>query len=291
LRAIVIGTDGLIGGALAGALWARGDSVVGTTRRDKGAGPNALFLDLADPLESGAALPEAEVCFLCAAMTNFADCRARPDLARMIDALVPAKIAAGLAGAGVRTILLSTSAVLDCKEPRMSAERARASASLYGRFKAEAEEAVLRHGELGAVVRLTKVLTPDMRLMRDWIATLREGREITAIRDLRIAPLTLRHVVGALIAVADAGAGGIWQISGASDMAYDGVARYLATRLGLSTSLVRSITAAERGLPAEDVTAYTSLDCSRLCAATGFVPPEPEAVIDEVFGHMLRPDV
>ncbi|MGO9719801.1 MAG: sugar nucleotide-binding protein [Methylocella sp.] len=289
MRAIVIGTDGLIGSALAKALRARGDSVVGTTRRDKGAAPNDLFLDLADPSESGALLPEADVCFLCAAMTNFADCRARPDLARMTDVLTPAKIAARLAGTGVRTILLSTSAVLDCKEPGMSAERARAPASLYGRFKAEAEEAVLKHGELGAVVRLTKVLTPDMRLMGDWIATLRAGREIAAIRDLRIAPLTLRHVVSALVAVADAGAGGIWQISGASDIAYDGVARYLATRLGLSTSLVRSITAAERGLPAEDVTAYTSLDCARLRAAAGFVPPEPEAVIDEVFGHMLRP--
>jgi dTDP-4-dehydrorhamnose reductase len=290
LRAIVIGTDGLIGGALAEALRARGDAVVGTTRRDKGASPNALFLDLADPFESGAALPEAEVCFLCAAMTNFADCRARPDLARITDALVPAKIAARLAGAGVQTILLSTSAVLDCKEAGMRADRPRAPASLYGRFKAEAEEAVLRHGEFGTVVRLTKVLTPDMRLMGDWIATLRAGREITAIRDLSVAPLTIRHVVGALIAVADAGSGGIWQISGASDIAYDGIARYFATRLGLSTSLVRSITVAERGLPAEDVTAYTSLDCTRLCAVSGFVPPEPEAVIDEVFGHMLRPN-
>jgi dTDP-4-dehydrorhamnose reductase len=170
----------------------------------------------------------------------------------------------------------------------MSAERPRAPASHYGQFKAEAEEAVLRHGEFGAVVRLTKVLTPDMRLMGDWIATLRAGREVAAIRDLRIAPLTLRHVVGALIAVADARVGGIWQISGASDIAYDVIARYFATKLGLSASLVRSITAVERGLPAEDVTAYTSLDCSRMRAATGFVPPEPEAVIDEVFGHILR---
>jgi dTDP-4-dehydrorhamnose reductase len=289
LRVIVIGTDGLIGSALAGALRARGDAVVGTTRREKGTGPNELFLDLADPRESGAALPEAEVCFLCAAITNIADCRARPDLARMTDVLTPAKIAARLAGAGVRTILLSTSAVLDCKEPGMSAERPRAPASLYGQFKAEAEEAILKHGELGAVVRLTKVLTPDMRLMGDWIATLRAGREIAAIRDLTIAPLTMRHVVGALIAIADARAGGIWQISGASDIAYDGIARYLAIRLGLSASLVLSITAAEKGLPAEDVTAYTSLDCARLRAAAGFVPPEPETVIDEVFGQRLRP--
>lgn len=287
---IVIGTDGLIGGALAEALRERGDSVIGTTRRDKGAGPNELFLDLADPHESGAALPEAEVCFLCAAMSNFADCRAQPGLAQLTGVLTPAKIAARLASAGVRTILISTSAVLDCKEPGMRAERVRAPASLYGRFKAEAEEAVLRHGEYGAVVRLTKVLTPDMRLMGDWIAMLRAGREIAAICDHRIAPLTLRHVVGGLIALANTGSGGIWQISGARDIAYDGVAHYLAIRLGLSTSLVRSITAAERGLPPEDVTAYTSLDCSRLRAAIGFVPPEPEAVIDEVFGHMLRAD-
>ena len=62
----------------------------------------------------------------------------------MTDVLTPAKIAARLAGTGVRTILLSTSAVLDCKEPGMSAERPRAPASLYGQFKAEAEEAKAR---------------------------------------------------------------------------------------------------------------------------------------------------
>jgi dTDP-4-dehydrorhamnose reductase len=290
LRAIVIGTDGLIGGALSKALRARGDFVVDTTRRVKGRKPDQLILDLSDPYESGVALPDADVCFLCAAMSNFADCRTRPGLARMIDALTPAKIAARLASTGVRTILISTSAVLDCKEPSMRAERVRAPTSLYGRFKAEAEEAILRHGDYGAVVRLTKVLTPNMRLMGDWIAMLRAGHEIAAIRDHRIAPLTIQHVVGGLIAVANTGSGGIWQISGASDIAYDGVAHYLAISLGLSASRVRSITAAERGIPPEDVTAYTSLDCSRLCAATGFVPPEPEAVIDEVFGHMLRPD-
>jgi dTDP-4-dehydrorhamnose reductase len=119
LRAIVIGTDGLIGGALAQALRKHGDSVIGTTRLNKRTGPNQLFLDLADPRESGAALPEADVCFLFAAMTKFSDRRARPDLARMIDALIPAKIAARLAAAGVRTMLLSTSAVFDVAGSKM----------------------------------------------------------------------------------------------------------------------------------------------------------------------------
>ncbi len=138
-------------------------------------------------------------------------------------------------------------------------------------------------------MRLTKVLTPDMRLIGDWIVTLHAGRRFPRSVIYRIAPLTIRHVVGALIGLADTGSGGIWQISGASDIAYDGVAHYLAIRLGLPASLVRSITAAEKGISAEDVTAYTSLDCSRLRAATGFVPPEPEKVIDEVFGQRLRP--
>jgi len=106
LRAIVIGTDGLIGGALSKALRARGDFVVDTTRRVKGRKPDQLILDLSDPYESGVALPDADVCFLCAAMSNFADCRTRPGLARMIDALTPAKIAARLASTGVRTILI-----------------------------------------------------------------------------------------------------------------------------------------------------------------------------------------
>jgi NAD(P)-dependent dehydrogenase (short-subunit alcohol dehydrogenase family) len=81
LQVIVVGNYSLIGAALARALRARGDRVTSITRRPGLARRDNLVLDLADPGE-----PEADLYFFCAAMTSFAECRARSELAERVNA-------------------------------------------------------------------------------------------------------------------------------------------------------------------------------------------------------------
>lgn len=285
---LVIGVDGLIGRALAQALAARGDTVVGTSRRPSPGGAGApITLDLAASGAARTPLPPVDAAVICAAMARFADCREQPELARRVNVEAPVALAARLATSGARVVLLSTSAVFDCRTPHVTAEQPPSPRSAYGALKAEAEAKILALGARACVLRLTKVLTPDMPLFVNWIAGLRRGRAIEAFDDLTISPLRTQDVVAALLAVLSDRGGGIYQVSGAEDISYADAARHLARRLGVAPDLVGTTRAVDRGIPESEVTRYTSLDASRLAALTGWTPPPAEAVIDAVFGYLL----
>jgi dTDP-4-dehydrorhamnose reductase len=277
MRALVIGGDGLVGAALACGLRRCRYDVVTTTRRRDAAGE--IFLDLSAPDPDS--LPGADIVFLCAAMTRFTACRAAPRLAQQVNCDGPAAIAARLAAKGTRVVFLSTAAVFDGREPLMAADRATSGASVYGRCKAEAERRILALGSLAAVLRLTKLVTPHQALFQAWMAALKTGQPVEAFEDQRIAPLLPAHCVDALAAISARGAGGIYQISAAADVSYQDIARHLARRLGVDAGLVHPATAAERGIPAEEILPFTSLDVSRMSALSGFQPPPPLQVIDE----------
>lgn len=286
MRAIIIGVDSTIGRALCFSLIARGDRVTGTTRRQpSGAG---VYLDLTDERAGEADLPQADVAFFCAAVTRFADCRAQPEVALRVNVITPVALAARLVRSGTRVVLLSTSAVLDCAVPRMLPERPLAPSSSYGRYKAAAEDRFLALGAGAAVLRLSKVLTPESKLFSDWIAALCRGERIRAFADLRFSPIRVDDAVGALTAIADRRESGLFQVSGADDISYADAARHLASGLGVGPDLIDVCPALESGIPAEELTAYTSLDTQRLSALSAFVPPDPRTVLDEIFGRALR---
>jgi dTDP-4-dehydrorhamnose reductase len=286
--ALIVGVDSLIGAALADALIARGTGVVGTTRRARSGAPGSrMVLDLAAPDAGAAQLPRVDVAIVCAAMARFVDCREQPELARRVNVSAPAALAARLVANGTRVVLLSTSAVFDCRSPRVPADRPTSPATAYGALKAEAEAAILALGPHGCVLRLTKVITPAMPLFVAWIGALRKNERIEAFDDLRFSPIAVCDVLTALLAVLADGGGGIYQVSGAHDISYADAARHLARRSGVSPDLVRAVRAVDRGVPESEVTRYTSLDAVRLCRLTGWTPPPATDVLDAAFEHLL----
>ncbi|MGE4527385.1 MAG: sugar nucleotide-binding protein [Rhodospirillaceae bacterium] len=276
MRALIVGIDGTIGALLAQRLAGKGWSVAGTSRR---AGSRAIALDLAADDAAVMDLPAVDVAFFCAAMARFADCRERPELTHRVNVSTPVALATRLAAAGTRVVLLSTSAVFDGSRPFSPADRPVCPASAYGAQKAEAEAGFLALGARAAVLRLTKVIHPGFSLFAGWLDRLRRGEAIRAFTDLTVAPLLPEHVTDALEAVALDAGGGIYQVSGARDIPYFEAAAWLARHVGANATLVEAGTTAEAGLPAGEVLAFTSLDCARLTALSGFVPPEPEAVL------------
>ena len=276
MRALVIGGDSLVGRALSPALERRGHRVTPTTRRSPRDG--WLALDLAKTLPGS--LPECEVAFFCAAITGFAANRESPQLAERVNVTAPAELARELTKRGAKVVLLSTSAVLDCQAPRMRADRPYAPRGAYGRHKAAAECAFLALGAQASVLRLTKIMDRADSRLREWTAALREGKAVRAFDDHRFSPLAQEHVVEALIAVAEKGEGGIYQVSGRDDWSYADLARELARRADASPGLVQPCTATSAGIPPDEVTPYTSLDTSRLAALCGFVAPGAVEVLE-----------
>jgi dTDP-4-dehydrorhamnose reductase len=97
----------------------------------------------------------------------------------------------------------------------------------------------------------------------------------------------LAGIVAALFGVRSAASGDIFQFTGADDISYAAAARHLAARMRMSPARVAVELASARGIPAEEIARFTSLDSSRLQAITGRTPPEPFAVLDAVYGPAL----
>jgi dTDP-4-dehydrorhamnose reductase len=283
LRCLIVGADGTFGAALARSLRRAGREVIATTRRaDLAAADGAFYLDLADKLPS---MPETDIAIICAAMSRFEDCRRHPDLAHRVNVTAPLALARSLTQTGARVLLLSTSAVFDCRKPHISESERPMPRSAYGRLKAEAESRLLDLGSPVSVLRLTKVVRPNNGILSEWIRTLGEGKAVRAFDDHRFAPLTVAHVVDALVALVERGEGGIYHVSAAKDVSYADAARFLARQIGVPDRLVEPLRGVENGLSEDDLTPFTSLAMTRLSDLTGFVPPEPLEVLQAAYGR------
>jgi dTDP-4-dehydrorhamnose reductase len=284
VHCLVVGSDGLIGRAVSQRLFALGHQVTTTTRRGEQVRPGNIFLDLREIAPSLKGLPAADAAIICGAVTKFSECRQDPEAAWLINARAPIQLAHHLEKLGARSLLLSTSAVFDCLEPRMLADRPRKPRGLYGKFKAEAEEGILAVAG-GTVLRLTKVVTSRWGLINEWATRLSRGKPIQAVQDHSFSPIPLDDVLSSIATILESREGGIFQVSGAADMTYFAAAHLIARRLGRGENLVIGTSALEQGIPKDEVTRFTSLDVTRLAQLSGFVPPVPSDVMDRTFSQ------
>jgi dTDP-4-dehydrorhamnose reductase len=217
-------------------------------------------------------------------MARFDECRQFPELAHRVNVEAPLDLARSLTLAGARLIFLSTSAVFDCRTPYVDEEERPAPRSVYGRLKAEAEAALLGVGPQVSVLRLTKVLKPNSGIVSDWIRKLGEGRAIRAFDDHRFCPLRVEDVVRAVLALIERGEDGVYHVSGAADLSFADVAVFLARQIGADVSQVEAVHGSGNGINDDDLTPFTSLATGRLSRLTGFVPPQPFDVLQDVYG-------
>ena len=279
---LVIGADGLIGGALTRELKSQGATVHTTAKVAER--KSDITLDLADAALDRVALPRADVAVVCASFNGFAQCRRDPVKARQVNALAPEILTRRLRKDGTRVIYLSSSAVFDFQVPHIAASAPTCARTVYGAVKAEGEERVLAQGQGTSVIRFAKVLPADVPLFKSWQGALGEGKTVSAFSDLHFSPISLGFAIEAVLAIAQAEEDGIHQVSGASDISYAQAARHIAQRLGVPESRVQEDSALLHGIPAEEIATFTSMDMSRYTVLTNRTPPKPLDVLDMVFG-------
>jgi dTDP-4-dehydrorhamnose reductase len=284
VRALIVGLDSRIGSVLAATLRDRAIEVVGTSRRDSSNGK--ILFDLAQP--DLTVLPKADIVFICAAQTSQALCRTNTAESNRINIEAPVAIAKAFSTKSARIVFTSSSAVFDGSKPFRPADDACCPISVYGEQKAEAERQLLALGRAVAILRLTKTLSIDFPLFRDWIAELRAGRLVRAFEDLVIAPLPAAYVAEALLAVATSADGGIFQVSGTRDISYVEAARQIAAQLSVDPAQIAPARAQSAGVPPNEIPMHTTLDNSRVTALIGPAVPDPFEVINEIVAFSIR---
>ena len=189
---------------------------------------------------------------------------------------------APLIAIGAYVVLLSSTACIDFETPHVAADAPTRPRTFHGEIKADAEKMFLEGGAHGAVLRLTKVLTPDTGEVPAWIDSLRRRESITAFSDLHIAPISLEDATAAMLAVAKDRGASVYQMSGAKDVSYYEIALHLAKgevsgRPGRTPTRSRDRFASRR---------YCTLHVARQRAyrtSYGSPAPDPYDVIDSVY--------
>lgn len=283
---LLVGGDSEIAMATARVLGRSRQVVRATTRRAASASAARPLLDLAQPLHDWLPPEGTRVACVLAAIARLAACDADPAGSAHINVEQTVALIDRLTSRGIYVLFLSTNQVFDGETPCVPADAATCPVSEYGRQKAKTE-AALRDRVAGgapiAILRLSKVVSPDMALIRQWAHTLSQGRSIAAFADMPMAPVPVDVVAEAIAALLGDRVPGMFQLTGPRDVSYLQLGRHLAEWLGADPSLVEPTSALASGQPKGSTPRHTTLDSQRLREHYGVVVPDVWEVMAPLF--------
>jgi dTDP-4-dehydrorhamnose reductase len=282
---LLVGGDSEIATAAAGFLRQRGYPVAATTRRRANVAADRPFLDLTLPLDDWEPPADTRAACIFAAIARLHDCAGDPAGSSLVNVTATLAVLDRLVARNIPVLFLSTDKVFDGVRPNVAAETAPNPVSEYGRQKAAAEAAIRTGMAAGAplgILRLAKVVSPGMPLLRQWIRTIAAGEPVRAFSDMMMAPTPVAIVADAIERLIAEPTTGIFQLTGPRDVSYSEVACHLACRLGADPALVRSVSAYSAGLPPGSTACHTTLDSAALRERFGITVPDAWPVIDAV---------
>ncbi len=228
---LIVGVDSSVGQAVADAFRAEGSAVAATTRRATTAGAGRVLLDLADIPDGWKAPEGTSAACIAAAIARLADCEADPIGSARVNVTGAVELTRRLVRQGVYTLFLSTNQVFDGGTPLVAADAPLSPNSAYGRQKADTEMALRRMMADGApvgILRLSKVVPPEMKLFADWRDDLKAGRAVRAFVDMTLAPVPMALVVRAIGVMMRERLARVAQLTGDQDISYFDAARHVA---------------------------------------------------------------
>jgi dTDP-4-dehydrorhamnose reductase len=282
-KILIIGADSEIAGAATQHLAAHGHKVVATTRRPERVAAHRPCVDRKQHGEAWPIPDDITTACLCAAIARLADCARDPEASARVNVSGTIALADRLLAHGIPVLFLSTDKVFDGSRPNVPADAPPCPLSEYGRQKATAETALRERMATGApvaILRLAKVVSPGMDLLRQWLASLAAGKPIRAFHDMHMAPTPVALVAAAIESLLAGPVSGIFQLTGPRDVAYSEVAQHLARALGADQALIEMVSAIASGQPEGSTARHTTLDSSALRKHFGIAVPEASSVID-----------
>jgi dTDP-4-dehydrorhamnose reductase len=282
---LLIGGDSEIGVATVHELQALGRPVLATTRRTDNVSEQRPFLDLSQPLDQWEPPPGTQVACIFASVARMTACAADPAGSRFINVDQTLAAVDRLASRGIYVLVLSTNQVFNGGTPQVAADTDLDPISEYGRQKADMEKVLRQSMAKGApiaILRLAKVVSPNIPLLQGWFSQLAAGKPVQAFSDMTLAPTPVGAVTRAIAALLADQIKGIFQLSGPRDVAYLDAGRWLAARIGVDVNLVQPVTTASAGLPGGINPRHTTLDSSLLRQRYGLMVPDAWEVMETV---------
>lgn len=234
---LILGSSGLIGGAVVRELRLRGTPFLSASRSD----PADLRLDLSDP-QTWQALPEGPgVVLIAVGRGNLKECVQDPLHSRGINVEGTACFAELAVKRGWVPVLLSSSYVFQGTKAGVPPQDQPNPLCEYGRQKADLEQTVRQSIPQAVVVRVTKVFGDTHPLVLSWRRDLMEGKTVFAAKDVQLSPLSTRFIGRALADMLKKPHPGIWQLSASDEISWFEIGRRVADRCGLNQERVVAV--------------------------------------------------
>jgi len=261
VRLLVTGSNGLLGTKLLAAVLSRSD--VQPVAASRGPCANAylgdfpfLPLDVTDAARVRAVVAEAapDVVVHTAAMTDVDGCERAPEAARAINVAGTANVADACAQQGARLVHLSTEYVFDGRAGPYGEDDPPNPLGVYARTKLDSEREVAARCPRWAVARTTVLYgyAPNVRpnFVLWLLDQLARGRRVRVVADQIGSPTLADNLAEMVVALAIAGARGVYHTVGASRLDRYAFARLAAEVFGLDADLIEPVTTAELRQPA-----------------------------------------
>jgi len=238
----IIGGDSLIGQALAENWTQNGLSFHFSTRQRELVSTNRPFLDLEYIESSQIDYHQYDAAVFCAAMSKLSDCETNPEKSRKINVLATSRIIHSLTQSGVFVLFLSSSQVFDGTQPFRRPTEKPCPVNQYGKQKAEAEDEILKIPNT-AILRMAKVIHPNLPLFQKWKHKLIAGESIYSYKNYYFSPVELNKVVKTINLIIEKKQPGIHHTLSGEDVSYYDYAINLGKLLGVDLSLIEGVEA------------------------------------------------
>lgn len=283
-RILIVGGDGALGSTLSVVIGPQA-GVISTTRRRSMVCQDRLFLDLQDQVSVIAFDVSAyRVAYLCAGVSKYSDVEANASASYDINVTNTLLLCSRLMEAGCSIVFLSTAAVFDGEHPYPSEADLPGPNTRYGRQKYQVEQSLVElQNRLNAqvkIVRLTKVMTSDMPLLKGWRDALARGESIFPFMDLRLSPISLDYAVRGLWSIGRLDHSGIFHLSGKIDVTYAEIARELLLRWGYPADRINPVSSMDSAIELSYAPRYPSLAMTLTGKIASLAPQQFEDCID-----------
>jgi dTDP-4-dehydrorhamnose reductase len=248
MRALVIGASGQVGAALLRVLRARGHEAVGTWAHHEF--PGLIRLDFADARAVERVIAEARPDWvLCPAALSHVDyCEEHPDEAFAANLHAPLAAAQAAARAGAGFVYYSSDYVFDGSAGPYAEEAPPRPLGVYGRSKADGEQAILGALERALVLRTSVVYGPERQeknFAYQLIRACRSGQPFRPAVDQHASPSYNEDVAAATVECCERELRGIWHLAGADTLDRMAFARLVCRVFDLDGSSLTPATTAE----------------------------------------------
>jgi len=243
---LIVGGDSVIGKAL-GNYWEDNNTDFHSSTRKLALSSEVRpFIDL-ENLDFSNLDYGYDVAILCAAVSSIAKCELHKKRTRIINVINTYTLLEKLSLLGTHIIFLSSNQVFDGSKPLNKTSDRKKPVCEYGKQKAEAEDLISNLKKF-SILRLSKVIHPNLPILIKWSESLEMGQQINAFADMSLSPIDIGKVVLKIDSLAKSKVVGIFHCSGGVDMSYYDYAIQYVKRFGYSENLVNKESCKSIGL-------------------------------------------